>query len=881
VWGEAKKFWAGLKKSREESSFSESGTKETRKAWVVPLLYNLGYLPTFRGEAEVIDGQSFAISHRAGDWGGEVIKATTTVTPPIHITGCRIRLDQKPPSGNPRLSAHGLMQEYLNRTEHLWGIVTNGLQWRLLRDSSLMTRLTYIEFDLEQILEGENFAEFGLFYRLFHRSRLPQGMDDAHECLLEFYHQETLQQGGRVRDRLRDGVERAIAQLGDGFLQHPKNQALRDALTPPSPSLGEGGRGDEGKISDRDFYRQILLLIYRLLFLMVAESRNLLLTGEDPEKVRIYEEYYSIERLRALAEKAIVPRREGFQDLWQGLRVTFCLFDENWRGELLGLSPLNGDLFGSTTLPELNVSALDNYDLMVVIRNLSLYAPTDKAQLRRVNYAALDVEELGSVYESLLDFHPQVSLSQGKYEFLLVAGSDRKTTGAYYTPSELVAQLVKSALEPVIAERMKDTDDLQKALLSIKVCDPACGSGHFLLAAARRIGKELAKVRTGEAAPSPEPLREATRDVIQHCIYGVDINPLAVDLCKVALWIEGFAKGMPLNFLDHRIKCGNSLVGVLKLNVLNDGIPDEAFKAVTGDDKALSSIKKKANKQERLKDLKGQLSTAGKLDDDLAEIASAWQELDRIPENTPEFVKQKKERYEANQRDRKWWRSRSACNLWTAAFFMPLTEQNLQLLPTTAALVRLLNEDLNSPSGSGIGVRDIVDAANQLAFEKGFFHWALEFPDVFENDGFDCILGNPPWERIKLQEKEFFASRDGEIAKAANKSEREKLIKALPTQKPELAREFEAAKHDAEAQSKFIRESNRFPLTAVGDVNTYAIFTELILKIGSSVSQSAVIIKSGIATDDSNKNFIQDIVKKYKIVSFYDFINKEFIFKDI
>jgi hypothetical protein len=786
VWGEAKKFWAGFKKSREESSFSESGTTETRKAWVVPLLYNLGYLPTFRGEAEIVDGQSFAISHRAGDWGGEVTKATTTVTSPIHITGCRIRLDHKPPSGNPRLSAHGLMQEYLNRTEHLWGITTNGLQWRLLRDSSLMTRLTYIEFDLEQILEGENFAEFGLFYRLFHRSRLPQGMDDAHECLLEFYHQETLQQGGRVRDRLRDGVERAIAQLGNGFLQHPKNQALRDALTPPSPSLGEGGRGDEGKISDRDFYRQILLLIYRLLFLMVAESRNLLLTGEDPEKVRIYEEYYSIERLRALAEKAIVPRREGFQDLWQGLRVTFCLFDENWRGELLGLSPLNGDLFGSTTLPELNVSALDNYDLMVVIRNLSLYAPTDKAQLRRVNYAALDVEELGSVYESLLDFHPQVSLSQGKYEFLLVAGSDRKTTGAYYTPSELVAQLVKSALEPVIAERMKDADDLQKALLSIKVCDPACGSGHFLLAAARRIGKELAKVRTGEAAPSPEPLREATRDVIQHCIYGVDINPLAVDLCKVALWIEGFAKGMPLNFLDHRIKCGNSLVGVLNLDVLKKGIPDEAFKAVTGDDKALSSIKKKANKQERLKDLKGQLSTAGQLDDDLAEIASAWQELDRIPENTPEFVKQKKERYEANQRDLKWWRSRSACNLWTAAFFMPLTEQNLQLLPTTAALVRLLNEDLNSPSGSGIGVRDIVDAANQLASEKGFFHWALEFPDVFENDGFDCILGNPPWEQLQLDPREFFVSRIAEIADAKNMSARNKLIENLKKDNPSV-----------------------------------------------------------------------------------------------
>ena len=221
VWGEAKKFWSVFKRSREDANFSESGTTETRKAWAVPLLYNLGYLPTYRGEAEVIDGQTFAVSHRAGS--GENL-------PPIHIAGCNIKLDKKPP--NLRMSSHALMQEYLNRTEHLWGIVTNGLQWRLLRDSSLMTRLTYIEFDLEQILEGENFSEFGLFYRLFHRSRLPQGIDDTDSCLLEFYHQETLQQGGRVRDRLRDGVEKAIVQLGNGFLRHPKNQKLRELLLP-------------------------------------------------------------------------------------------------------------------------------------------------------------------------------------------------------------------------------------------------------------------------------------------------------------------------------------------------------------------------------------------------------------------------------------------------------------------------------------------------------------------------------------------------------------------------------------------------------------------------------------------------------------------------
>jgi hypothetical protein len=222
-----------------------------------------------------------------------------------------------------------------------------------------MTRLTFIEFDLEQILNGENFAEFGLFYRLFHRSRLPQSADDADACLLEYYHQEAIQQGGRVRDRLRDGVEKALVLLGTGFLQHPNNEKLRQRI-----EVGVQSNNYELRITNYEFYRQLLLLIYRLLFLMVAEARNLLIGScesrtEDgdseitnyelritnyEEKARIYLEYYSVTRLRNLAERPSY-RREGFQDLWQGLRVTFRLFDENWRGEVLGLSPLNGDLF--------------------------------------------------------------------------------------------------------------------------------------------------------------------------------------------------------------------------------------------------------------------------------------------------------------------------------------------------------------------------------------------------------------------------------------------------------------------------------------------------------------------------------------------------------
>lgn len=862
AWGDAKAYWAAFQRALARLDENNSATTITRELWTVPLLQSLGYEPVYTATAEVVEEKTYAISHRAE--AGEN-------KPPIHIIGCRLEIDKRPPSGTPRLSAHALVQEYLNKTEHLWAIATNGFRWRLLRDSSLMTRLTYIEFDLEQILSGENFAEFGLFYRLFHRSRLPEGIDDADKCLLEYYHQEAIQQGGRVREKLRDGVEKALVQLGNGFIQHPQNERLRQKLG-IIPNY-------EAEVTNYEFYRQLLRLIYRLLFLMVAESRNLLLIGDDLDKARIYREYYSIERLRELAERPHW-RREGFQDLWQGLWISFLLFDENWRGEVLDLSPLNGDLFGSRTLSALDDCAIDNYDLLIALRQLSLYQ--HKRQLRRVNYEYLDVEELGSIYESLLDFHPQVIQRQGIYEFALVFGSERKTTGSYYTPPQLVQQLIKTALAPVIEEKLRSTKEkfhnsennqkLEKALLDLKVCDPACGSGHFLLAAARRIGKELAKVRTGEAEPGSEPLKLAIRDVIQNCIYGVDLNPLAVDLCKVALWIEGFPGKLPLTFLDHRIKCGNSLVGVLDINCLDEGIPDEAYKAVFGDDKKLAMQLKKRNKKERETDNQGQLSLFDSLETGRTHYAESVRELAHIPEITPQQVREKQARYQQTRKDLGWWRDYSACNLWTAAFFMPLTEQNLQLLPTTAVLTQLLNGNLSTEK--------IVDAANNLAEEKHFFHWCLEFPEVFEQGGFDCILGNPPWEKIKLQEKDFFAGRNLEIANAS-KAEREALIKKLYKTNSELIYEFEDAKHDTEAESKFVRKSGNFPLTAVGDVNTYALIAELNKTIINSIGRVGCILPPGIATDDSTKLFIQELVKNKSIVSFYDFTNRGYIFKDL
>ncbi len=665
-------------------------------------------------------------------------------------------------------------------------------------------------------------------------------------------------------------MESAIERLGNGFLEHPKNHKLREKCA-------------AGEINPTEYYRQLLMLIYRLLFLMVAESRDLLLTDGDPEQRRIYQEYYSVERLRRLAERPSF-QREGFQDLWLGLLVTFKLFDENWRGQVLGLSPLNGDLFGSTALSYIDDYAIDNYDLLHAIRDLSLYEHQSSRgqakQLRRVNYEALDVEELGSVYESLLDFHPQILLplvkgAGGIFRFELIKGSDRKSTGSYYTPPELVAQLIKTALEPVITEKLVNVTTIpekEAALLSITICDPSCGSGHFLLAAARRLGKELARVRTGEHQPGLEHIRPATRDVIQNCIYGVDLNPLAVDLCKVALWIEGYNKGYPLSFLDHRIKCGNSLVGVMDLDCLQAGIPEGAYTAVTGDNKAVATKLKKRNKEECKQLGQQNLFDTPVIQAERDRYTQNASEIGLTSETTASDVRAKQERYRASRRDSSWYRDYTLCNLWTAAFFMPLVSD---LLPTTETLDRLMSE---APSSA---VKEIADTVNKLAVEKFFFHWCLEFPEVFQDGGFSCILGNPPWERIKLQEKEFFAARDAEIANAQNKAVRERLIKQLPLNNPELLEEFELAKYDATAQGRFVRGSSRFTLTAVGDINTYSIFSETARRLIAPTGRAGIIVPTGIATDDTCKKFFGDLVQSQSLAALMDFENREGLFADV
>ncbi|MDW8467599.1 MAG: N-6 DNA methylase [Chloroherpetonaceae bacterium] len=568
VFADARTYWETFCRRLSRLPETDVATSLTRDSWVIPFLSLLGYELHYNSRAYEVAGEKFAISHRAGK---------TDDAPPIHIVGARQELGRVAETGKPRLAPHSLVQEFLNRTEHLWGIVTNGLKLRLLRDSVYIRRQAYVEFNLKQMLEEQRFNDFAILYRLLHRTRLPRSLDESQRCFLEQYYQRAIEQGGRVRERLRNGVEECLKGLANGFLAHPANAPLRERLSPKA----------QRPLPPQELYRQLLRLVYRFLFILVSEERGLI--SQDP----LYLEHYGISRLRRLLD-----RRSAYtehDDLWCSLQVLWKTLSDEELANWLRATPLNGELFEPT---DLNRCALTNRDLLKAFWHIAYYQETDAGSPRRVNYAALDVEELGSVYESLLDYDPKIENSGPVPAFHLASGSERKTTGSYYTPPELVTELIRSALEPVLEERLKGkktAQEKEQAVLSMRVIDPACGSGHFLLAAARRLGKELARIRTSEDEPAPEHVRAATRDVITHCIYGVNKNPLAVELCKVALWIESNTGDKPLTFLDHRIRCGDSLVGVLQLRPrCGQGIPRRsAFKPLSGDDRdsLLRSVK--------------------------------------------------------------------------------------------------------------------------------------------------------------------------------------------------------------------------------------------------------------------------------------------------
>ena len=333
VFADARSLWEIFKHRLErlpKEARGERLPRLTREYLVIPLLGLLGYElysnhPHYYKEG----GLTFRISHRAGK---------DFYAPPVHIVSFEQPLGQL--AERSRFSPHSLVQEFLNRTEALWGLVTNGKVIRLLRDSTYLRRQCYLEFDLEAIFEQHLFEDFLILFRLLHRSRLPRGAENAFQCLLEQYYQLSLEEGERARDRLRDSVVSCLTELAQGFLSHPENSRLRERLSSPDDSYDALA-----------FYRDLLRLIYRFLFLLVAEDRGLL--SDDP----LYREHYSVSRFRRLVENRSFYTEH--EDLWLSLRVLWKLLSDATPqagdkplASYLGLSPLNGELFSPLFLDE-------------------------------------------------------------------------------------------------------------------------------------------------------------------------------------------------------------------------------------------------------------------------------------------------------------------------------------------------------------------------------------------------------------------------------------------------------------------------------------------------------------------------------------------------
>lgn len=713
AWADAQDYWRIFQRKLGTLRADSPATTETRQQWITPLLGLLGYQLEFHARGAEVNGKIYAISHRVTNRAGT----------PLQIVGYReaAGLDRVAPTA--RMSAHALVQEYLNLSEQLYGIVTNGRVVRLLRDSSRLIKQSFVEFDLDRIFTDGLFADFAVLYRLIHVSRLPLTNDSAVQSWIERYHQDSLESGARIRAGLSTAVESAILGFANGFLSHPENGVLRSAIA-------------EGRLAPDSFYKNLLRLIYRVLFLMVIEERDLVFPAEGTKRRDrdIYRNYYSLHRLRQLAERRYLanPRKH---DLWLQILGTFRLFEANGPGAKLGIGPLAGDLFGRDAIGVLSSCTLGNNILLGCLRSLSVYEHPENRQQIRVNYGALNVEELGSVYEGLLKLKPTFLPLAERCEFTLPPGDD--DTQSHYTPDDLVQPLLKHSLDYLIADRLKAPNP-EAALLDLRVADIACGSGHILLAAARRIATELAVVRTGEEQPSPSAYRTALRDVIRNCIYGVDQNPLAVELCKVALWLEAHVPGQPLNFLDHHIKCGNSIVGFVHREELDRGVPDEAFATMPGDDKELATELRKKNKRERKDRERGQHQLGPTVNRQLNDFAKKWDELSALPERGPDHIAAKKIAFAALASSHEAFALEQIAAIPIAQFYTPKTSANLRKLITDADF-RRYSEEGRTPQG------EATAHAWATAREKRFFHWFLEFPDVIARGGFDCILGNPPY----------------------------------------------------------------------------------------------------------------------------------------
>ncbi len=608
---------------------------------------------------------------------------------------------------------------YLRGADKDWGILTNGRQWRLYHRQTSYRLDSFYEVDLAALLtQNRDLEAFRYFYCLFRRDAFIP--DASGTSFLDRVLMESQQYTVGVSDDLKNRVYDALRLLIDGFLNYPRNRF--DTANPP---LGE-------------IHTNSLILLYRVLFILYAESRDLL-----PLNNRDYALQYSLDYLATDIHEKLdggIAFAPGASRYWTGLRQLFTLINDGWEDHI---PQYNGGLFNPKQHPFLERYEIDDNALAQVIE---LLTRTEKGE--RIAYRDLDVRHLGDIYEGLLEYQPQiadqdlsivskkgsetvapksspnqeVAYSEGAV-YLLTDKGERKATGSYYTPDYIVRYIVENTLAPLCEGKTVDE------ILSLKILDPATGSGHFLVGVVDYLAEELITHPDApyitETTDAETELAYWRRRVVESCVYGVDLNPMAVELAKLSLWLHTVAKGEPLSFLDHHIRCGNSLIGA-KIESLPN-LPE------------LRGKRRRSASQSQTEILMEFPFT-----DRVATAIGHYLMIEEIESRTAKQIHAKEDKLETAQ---KMLRShKGVANLWTSIYFGNDVSQSTYHQALNA--LRSQNTDILENLLS-------YQQAQEIAAEKQFFHWEIEFPEVFrdkygrekDNPGFDAAIGNPPYIR--------------------------------------------------------------------------------------------------------------------------------------
>ena len=658
------------------------------------------------------------------------------------------------------------------RRDASWCLVFNGLQLRIVDAGRLYAR-RHLEIDLDLAIDQPR--AFAALLRIFGAPALAAGAEDPRS--LHALVAGSDRHAAGVCRSLRDGVLAASAEVLRALVAH---QVRR----PPAPrGLGGTGRNTAGG----DGFEQALTIVYRMLFLLFAEARALV-----PLWHPIYRESYSLEGLRDAAEHA--PHAPG---LWDALRAIARLAHAGCRAGDLQVTPFNGRLFAPARTPLAERRGLDDEAARRAIVALSTRPAPDRAGRERIAYRDLGVEQLGAVYETLLDYEPRVE----RGAVSLQPGSGvRKATGTFYTPQPIADYLVRRTLGPLVRDATPDR------ILQLRVVDPAMGSGAFLVAACRFLAHayEAALVRAGgcHATDVGDADRVAMRRTIaERVLYGVDLNPMAVQLARLSLWLATLAADRPLGFLDHRLQVGDSLLGTWLAQLRH---PPSPRRRRPSSGSTLPLFGDEA------------MSRA------LREALPVRFSLETAPTDTIAQVRAKERAFAGlTGRGAALSRWKRVAHLWCAAWFAGDGEA-----APASAFGSLSDAALTGRSAlpSGTAAR-YLDEADAIGDTRRLFHWELEFPEVFfdrdgarlANPGFDAVIGNPPWDMIRADQG------------AADARSR--------------------ARRDMSPVIRFTRDAGVYAAQSDGHANRYQLFVERAIVLTRRGGRIGLVLPSGLATD--------------------------------